>query len=303
MRWTDRQRAMLREMGIELPSPPAVAKGGPAARGPKALADRVRALPDEPDDVRTLAEDGQDDEAAPATGPSAEIARWRSSAQPPARAEPRSVEPAHHHAGHAGTDRAQLQAAVASCTACGLHTGRRRAVFGSGPARADWLIIGEPPGEAEELDDDPFAGSAGVLLDNMLRAIGLSRGESVAPSDRDGVVDPAQRAFATNALKCRPPQGRSPRADELLACKSHLLAQIEVLQPKVVLAMGRWASQALLGADEPIGQLRGRVHRYSGIPVVVTFHPAFLLRHPQIKARAWEDLCLARDAVTAWTTP
>jgi uracil-DNA glycosylase family 4 len=191
----------------------------------------------------------------------------------------------------ASTDIAQmdwstLAHAVAACQACKLCESRKNTVFGVGQAalapglapQADWLIVGEAPGENEDLQGEPFVGQAGQLLDNMLKAMQLERHHNV---------------FITNVLKCRPPSNRNPEASEVAQCAPYLQRQIELLQPKIILAMGRFAVQALLQTSEPIGKLRGRAHSYHGVPVVVTYHPAYLLRNLPDKAKAWADLCLA----------
>jgi uracil-DNA glycosylase family 4 len=172
-----------------------------------------------------------------------------------------------------------LAAAVAGCRACKLCDGRRNTVFGVGDARADWLVVGEAPGEQEDLQGEPFVGQAGRLLDNMLGALGLDRQRGV---------------YIANVLKCRPPGNRNPEPDEVARCEPFLRRQVALIQPKIILAMGRFAVQSLLATTEPIGRLRGRVHRYEGVPVVVTYHPAYLLRNLPDKAKAWADLCLAR---------
>ena len=177
------------------------------------------------------------------------------------------------------TDWDALTRAVASCTACKLQQTRTQGVLGVGDRHAEWLIIGEAPGADEDRQGEPFVGQAGKLLDAMLAAIGLKRGENV---------------YITNVLKSRPPGNRNPEADEIAACMPYLLSQIELIRPKIILALGRFAAQNLLQTDEPIGRLRGRVHRFQDIPLVVTYHPAYLLRNLPDKARAWEDLCLAR---------
>jgi DNA polymerase len=151
-----------------------------------------------------------------------------------------------------------------------------------GDRNADWLIIGEAPGADEDRLGEPFVGQAGKLLDAMLAAIGLARGNNV---------------YITNVLKSRPPGNRNPEPDEVAACRPYLLAQIELIRPKLILALGRFAAQSLLDTDEAIGRLRGRVHRFRDVPLVVTYHPAYLLRNLPDKARAWEDLCLARRAM------
>jgi len=147
----------------------------------------------------------------------------------------------------------------------------------------DPRIVGEAPGENEDLQGEPFVGAAGRLLDRMLPAIGLTRSEA----------SPAQQVYIANTLKCRPPRNRNPEPDELARCSAYLHRQIELVQPRLLLAMGRFAVQTLLESAEPIGRLRGRVHRWRNLPVVVTYHPAYLLRNPADKARAWADLCLA----------
>jgi len=172
-----------------------------------------------------------------------------------------------------------LADAVARCTACKLSATRTQGVLGVGDRSADWLIIGEAPGAEEDAQGEPFVGQAGKLLDAMLSSIGLKRGDKV---------------YITNILKSRPPGNRNPEPDEVAACRPYLLAQIELIQPKIILALGRFAAQSLLDTDEAIARLRGRVHRFQNVPLVVTYHPAYLLRNLPDKARAWEDLCLAR---------
>ncbi|MHB1186703.1 uracil-DNA glycosylase [Thiobacillus sp.] len=179
-----------------------------------------------------------------------------------------------------------LADAVARCTACKLSTTRTQGVLGVGDRNADWLIIGEAPGADEDRLGEPFVGQAGKLLDAMLASIGLKRGDNV---------------YITNVLKSRPPGNRNPEPDEVAACRPYLLAQIELIQPKLILALGRFAAQSLLDTDEAIARLRGRVHRFQGVPLVVTYHPAYLLRTLSDKARAWEDLCLARRTYTSLT--
>jgi DNA polymerase len=173
-----------------------------------------------------------------------------------------------------------LADAVAHCTACKLHQTRTQGVLGVGDRNADWLIIGEAPGADEDAQGEPFVGQAGKLLDAMLAAINLKRGNNV---------------YIANVLKSRPPGNRNPEPDEVAACRPYLQAQIELIQPKLILALGRFAAQSLLGTDEAISRLRGRVHQFQNVPLVVTYHPAYLLRNLPDKARAWEDLCLARQ--------
>ncbi|MBS0365599.1 MAG: uracil-DNA glycosylase [Proteobacteria bacterium] len=177
---------------------------------------------------------------------------------------------------------AQLRREVMACTRCGLHTTRTQGVFGVGPARCDWLVIGEAPGAEEDRRGEPFVGAAGQLLDKMLQAIGLDRTRNV---------------YIANILKSRPPGNRDPGPEEVTACMPYLLRQIGLLQPKIMLAVGRIAAQNLLQTDVPLGRLRGRAHAFgaSAIPLVVTYHPAYLLRTPADKRKAWEDLKFARD--------
>ncbi|WP_349306738.1 uracil-DNA glycosylase [Chitinivorax sp. B] len=172
-----------------------------------------------------------------------------------------------------------LQQQVATCRACKLCESRKNTVFGVGNPQADWLIVGEAPGSEEDKRAEPFVGPAGKLLDNMLGSIGLTRQENV---------------FIANVLKCRPPQNRDPDPYEVAQCEPFLLRQIELIQPKIIVALGRFAAQSLTKSDARIGSLRGRVHQYHGLPLIITYHPAYLLRNLPDKARAWEDLCLAR---------
>lgn len=172
-----------------------------------------------------------------------------------------------------------LEQAVAACRACRLCEGRSNTVFGVGDLQPDWLVVGEAPGENEDLQGEPFVGQAGKLLDNMLGALGVGRGGG---------------AYIANVLKCRPPGNRNPDPQEIAQCEPFLRRQVELLRPKIILAMGRFAVNTLLQSTEPIGRLRGRVHRYQDVPVVVTYHPAYLLRNLPDKAKAWADLCLAQ---------
>jgi len=185
-----------------------------------------------------------------------------------------------------------LQATVAQCRACGLCQGRKNTVFGVGDRSAQWMVIGEAPGENEDLQGEPFVGQAGKLLDNMLKAIGLNRAV-------DGEKDGQHGVYIANTLKCRPPGNRNPEPEELQTCAPYLQRQVALVGPKIILAMGRFAVQSLLQTTEPIGKLRGRVHQFQGVPVVVTYHPAYLLRNPADKAKAWADLVLAMKTVQA----
>jgi uracil-DNA glycosylase family 4 len=175
-----------------------------------------------------------------------------------------------------------LRTEVLRCTRCSLHTGRTQGVFGVGNPGAEWMVIGEAPGAEEDRRGEPFVGRAGQLLDAMLRAIGLSR---------------AQNVYIANILKSRPPNNRDPRPEEVAACLPYLRRQIELVRPRLLLAVGRIAAQNLLGSEESLSRLRGRVHRFGELntPLVVTYHPAYLLRSPADKRKAWEDLKFARN--------
>lgn len=171
-----------------------------------------------------------------------------------------------------------LRQAVETCSRCPLHETRTKPVFGVGDRRAQWLVIGEAPGADEDRQGEPFVGQAGKLLDAMLAAIGQKRGDNV---------------YIANVLKSRPPGNRDPKPEEVAACIPYLERQIDLIRPRIILALGRFAAQSLLLTESSISRLRGRVHEYRGVPMVVTYHPAYLLRNPVDKAKAWEDLCLA----------
>ena len=250
MRWSERQRAMLQAMGIRLfgPAVAPTAAEPPAAPPLPALVPAAR--------------------AAPAT---AAVAAVPAAVRVASRPEIATL------------DWPALRDTVAACRACALCESRQQTVFGVGHLRAHWLIVGEAPGEQEDRLGEPFVGDSGKLLDNMLRALNLTRSEA----------GPERQVYIANTLKCRPPKNRNPDPAEIAQCAPFLERQITLVQPRIILAMGRFAAQALLASDEPLGKLRGRVHRYRGVPLVVTYHPAYLLRTLGDKSRAWEDLCLA----------
>lgn len=177
-----------------------------------------------------------------------------------------------------------LAATVAACRQCGLCEARKQAVLGVGDRNADWLFVGEGPGAEEDQRGEPFVGQAGKLLDSMLAAIGLRRGEDV---------------YIANAVKCRPPGNRTPTPEETASCWPYLERQIELIRPKLIVALGRPAAQTLLRTEVKIGAARGKCFDYRGIPVIVSYHPAYLLRTPLDKARAWEDLCFMRHTMRA----
>jgi uracil-DNA glycosylase family 4 len=171
----------------------------------------------------------------------------------------------------------ELRQCIVDCTRCGLAQSRTQTVFGVGNENADWMIIGEAPGAEEDRRGEPFVGRAGKMLDEMLRAIGERRNS----------------VFIANILKCRPPHNRDPKPEEAAECRGYLERQIELVQPRIILAVGKIAAQNLLDSDEPVGSMRGRPHDLNGIPLVVTYHPAYLLRSPSQKRKSWSDLCLA----------
>jgi DNA polymerase len=177
----------------------------------------------------------------------------------------------------------QLRARVAGCTRCALSATRTQTVFGVGDPKAQWLIVGEAPGAEEDRQGEPFVGRAGQLLNSMLRAIGLAR----------------EQVFIANVLKCRPPGNRDPAAQEVAECLPYLERQIALIRPKIMLAVGRIASQTLLRTDVPLGRLRRQVHYFGAlkVPLVVTYHPAYLLRTPADKRKAWDDLQFAREVL------
>jgi len=278
-----RQRAMLAEMGVRvwLPESPSV-------------------LPSDTTAVDVAVNDAQPSGgASPESRPASRaVVRPPMVALPAVDTPPPSTFVARRPEGVEQMDWAQLQTAVASCEGCGLCKTRTRTVFGVGaPApegqapQVDWLIVGEAPGENEDLQGEPFVGQAGKLLDNMLKACGLSRHGERGP--QGGGV------YIVNVLKCRPPGNRNPRPEEVAQCEPYLQRQVQLLQPKIIVAMGRFAVQSLLAgsvpdvASQPLGKLRGTVYAYHGVPVVVTYHPAYLLRSLSDKSKAWADLCLA----------
>ena len=254
MSWTPRQRAMLAEMGTPLWFAPEVGvTAEPTASELNPPKKELEAT------ASAVAESSQTQRAATSRLPGVATMGW----------------PA-------------LRAAVADCRACPLGESRTQTVFGVGHLDAHWMIVGEAPGEQEDRLGEPFVGRSGQLLDNMLRALGLSR---AAEGD---LAEPSKQVYIANTLKCRPPGNRNPTPQELCECEPYLVRQIELVRPKIILAMGRFAVQSLLRSDEPIGKLRGRVHRFQGVPLIVTYHPAYLLRNLEDKAKAWDDLCLAR---------
>jgi DNA polymerase len=188
--------------------------------------------------------------------------------------------PADRAASIARMDWPALKAAVRSCVACALHGKRQQSVFGVGDEQADWLFVGEGPGAEEDARGEPFVGQAGRLLDNMLAAIGLKRGRDV---------------YIANVVKCRPPGNRVPEPGEAAQCEPFLLQQVALIRPRLIVALGKTAASNLLRTEASVASLRGRLHAFQGLPLLVTYHPAYLLRNLPDKAKAWEDLCAARE--------
>ena len=244
MRWDERQRAMLREIGIRLWEPQ-----------PDPVAESVGSPP-------PPAERGAGEAGASHVGAAA------------------AARPVVLPATLAALDWPELREAVAACTACKLCEGRRQTVFGVGHPRAHWMIVGEAPGEQEDRQGEPFVGKSGQLLDNMLRAIALTRGEA----------EPARQVYIANTIKCRPPGNRNPEPDEVASCEPFLKRQLAAIRPRMIVALGKFAAQCLLRDDTPITRLRGGFRSYEGIPLMPTLHPAYLLRDPSKKKLAWDDL-------------
>jgi DNA polymerase len=297
MSWTDRQRRMLAAMGVRLWSPAAPPPAAVGASSATAVMERPVEAP-VPEVARApAAPPGPAPAPAPTPVRATPTLATAVAALQHTLSDPLLAERA---AAIAALGWGPLQDAVASCTACGLCESRRQTVFGVGHAQADWMIVGEAPGEQEDQAGEPFVGPAGQLLDQMLRAVGQSRlaGSGEGRED-DQAGDPARRVFIANTLKCRPPRNRNPEPDEMARCEPFLKRQVALVRPKLILLMGRFAVRQLLNSDDAIGKLRGRVHRYEGIPVIVTYHPAYLLRNLPEKAKAWEDLCLAKATADA----
>ncbi len=264
-----RQRAMLQEMGVRVWWPAPVAAAEPAAVV----------------------------QSAPRQAGTAAMTAPVAAAMAPAQPDQTGSAPAAQEI--AEMDWSALARTIAACRACTLCEGRRSPVFAAAAAcRADWLVLGEPPDDNEERMGSPFSGQAGQLLDNMLRAVAVRR-----TGADDGTSATAGLAYLSNAVKCRPASARNPEPQDLASCEAYLRREVALVQPKVILALGRFAAQALLlgsvpeVASIPLGKLRGQVYRYQGVAVIVSYHPAYLLRTPQDKARSWLDLCQAAQLV------
>ncbi len=273
----DRQRAMLAEMGVRVwwPQSPAQAEPVTAVASP-APEVKVQAAAVGPVTAPAVVA-----RAAPPAAPVPAVPAVAAKPVPAVAMKPLAD-------GVERMDWAALQETAAACQACDLCAQRKKSVFGVGDVQANWMVIGEAPGEEEDAQGEPFVGQSGQLLDNMLKAVGLSR-----KAQGDAGV------YIANAIKCRPPGNHNPSAQELATCAPYLARQVALVQPKIILLMGRFAVQSVLQKTEPLGKLRGQVHTHQGVPVVVTYHPAYLLRNPADKAKAWADLVLALKTVQA----
>lgn len=275
-----RQRAMLQEMGVRVWLPGTAFETEPAsvaAVAPATPAAAAAAAPIRPAAVTAS--------APPARAPAA---------VPPVRAMPHPAPARAATVAALGLESLAWEAladTAAACDACGLCAGRKNATLQPAPAPCDWMVVGDPPELEEDAAATAFVDSPGLLLDNMLKAVGVRRGG-----------EGAQGAYACNVVKCRPPQGQIPQPADLAQCAQYLQREIALVQPKVILALGRFATQVLLAehgalATQPLGKLRGTVYQYQGIPVIVSYHPKLLLRTSADKAKAWADLCLAMDTL------
>ena len=273
MAWSERQQVMLRELGLQLWLPPQAGPSATPQAAPPAQADMPAERP-----VATVRA------APPAVTPAARPI-GPAAAPPAAIAQIPRETTAIDTSAAATLDWPALRTAVEDCVACGLCKTRRQTVFGVGHLQAHCMIVGEAPGEQEDAEGEPFVGAAGQLLDRMLAALGMGRADA----------SPERQVFIANTLKCRPPRNRNPGPEELAACLPFLERQVALVQPRAILAMGAFAVKQLLGSDAPIGKLRGQVHRWRGVPVVVSYHPAYLLRQPAEKGKAWDDLCLLAE--------
>ena len=307
-----RQRAMLLEMGVRVWQPLAAPEPDPAIPAVPTLAPMHAKMAAEAEPAAPLSESPPDQNDRPAAVlPAAPdlVAGSALPASPETTVRPSARPPSPSHltelpTGIANMDWPDLTAAVRHCQACAMCLGRRTPVLAAPQAATacDWLVLGDPPDEPEERAGRPFVEEAGQLLDNMLRAVGVQRWDR----ESNAVTPPqaSSRAYLTHVLKCRPALMRAPDAAELATCAHFLRREIALTQPKVIIAMGRFAMQLLLSetppgqARLPLGKLRGQVWRFAGVPVVVTYPPVYLLRNGHDKARAWADLCLARAVAT-----
>lgn len=287
----DRQRAMLAEMGVRVWWPQRSLAEPQAVAGEALTMATVRAMPATGVSVAAG--------ATLSSPPTAPVTAARPAVRAPAAQVPNPTKAANHTNGSALTPLpeglssmgwSELETAVKACQSCGLCASRQTPILGTGQGTARWMVVGDLPLETDEQQGQPFTGSEGVLLDNMLKSVGVRRQGS--PDPGDATAAPPQ-ACLTHAVKCRPSNGRNPETAELATCAGYLSRQVALAQPRVILAMGRFAIQSLLGSTKPMGKLRGRLHDFQGVPVVVTYPPSSLLRNPADKAKAWADLVLA----------
>lgn len=295
LRLSSLQRAWLREIGIEKiwapqeQATPASGRAAVQAQGTAAAdavaASQVSSVANSGGSRAIVVPEAPEAPVRPEVLPAAGRLRGAPSQRPITRSTPKPETAAHAAVTMpdvASMDLDALRTQVLGCTACGLCEGRRQAVFGAGAQPARWMVVGEAPGEQEDRQGLPFVGKSGELLNAMLAAVGMDRQENV---------------FIANVIKCRPPGNRNPKPEEIAACSPYLMRQIALLKPERILVLGRFAAQTLLGTEATIGSLRGRIHtlKIDGheIPVVVSYHPAYLLRSPGEKARSWQDLRLA----------
>ena len=294
----ERQRAMLAEMGVRVWWPQrSVAE--PQAVAGDAPAEAVTAVPAPVPGVSGAAGLASPARPAPPAPPIAPVAAVRPAVRAPAAQVPVQAQAASQTKGSGLTPLPEglfsmgwsdLQTTVKACQSCALCAARQTPILGTGQGTARWMVVGDLPTETDEQQDQPFTGPEGVLLDNMLKAVGVRRQGSPGMADASAETP---EACLTHAVKCRPLNGRNPETAELATCAGYLSRQVALAQPKVILAMGRFAIQSLLGSTEPMGKLRGRLHDFQGVPVVVTYPPSSLLRNPADKAKAWADLVLA----------
>jgi DNA polymerase len=291
----DRQRAMLAEMGVRVWWPQRSDAAPQAVAGDAPTVAAVSAVP--ATGVSVAAGAASPARSAPPATPAVPLhaPSTRSATREPVAPVPAQVQaqgqvfaPLPECLSNMGWS--ELETAVKACQSCGLCAARQTPILGTGQGTARWMVVGDLPSETDEQQDQPFTGPEGVLLDNMLKAVGVRRQGSPGPADASA---DSPEACLTHAVKCRPLNGRNPETAELATCAGYLSRQVALAQPRVILAMGRFAIQSLLGSTEPMGKLRGRLHDFQGVPVVVTYPPSSLLRNPADKAKAWADLVLA----------
>jgi uracil-DNA glycosylase family 4 len=300
----DRQRAMLAEMGVRVwwpqrsdAAPQVVAGDAPAMATVSAVPARgVLGAAEAANPVRPVPP-ARPDSSVPVQAPATRsatrepvVATAPTPAPAPLQAKGQGQVFAPLPEGLSSMGWAELQTAVQTCQSCGLCAARQTPVLGSGQGTARWMVVGDLPLDTDAQQGQPFTGPEGVLLDNMLKAVGVRRQGPPGPADASADTP---EACLTHAVKCRPLNGRNPEAAELATCVGYLSRQVALAQPRVILAMGRFAIQSLLGSTEPMGKLRGRLHDFQGVPVVVTYPPSSLLRNSADKAKAWADLVLA----------